>query len=385
MRKHICDIFFSINNIRKTPIASAAFMISMCLIVFLCMGIASDTADLIRGKQQFNYLVNNNAWKLWSRVSDGRDAEMGENEQDTYDKYKKFYELLNKKNGCKSFTWCDLGAYEDSEYKSYIIAEKEFFQAYQLGFYRGKSDEWKDTGSIIPAVVGYNLRNIYKLDNEYEIEAVTGNNVKIKIIGILAQDAGVPSFVKIGRRTTLKNALIVPLQQSHIDDDDILPLLFNERIYYPKNKQEIYKLALKANEIGLYTMEPGSVKDEIHDYQEVLKKATASTIRIIIIASLFVIISIMISISTLLEERRMVFSIYILLGATKRRIVKQVAMQLLLLSLPSLLIASIIYGTGYQTIASVCVIIGICCLATLLGTRRFKQMDISTNLQRGDI
>ena len=378
------DAYFTKKSIRSTAVSSVSFMISMIVVIVMLMGISSDVADLIQGKQQLKYLTDNNAHKLWSRVSDGRYSEMGENPEDTLDRFIRFYNLIESDQGCESFAWCSMGAYEDSDYSDLIVADREFFSAYKLNFFRGHSF-YNEGEKTIPAVVGYDLRKKYKVGKEYRVELVTGESATIRISGILTRNAGVPSFVKIGKRVSLRESMIIPIRDEYIHDVDILESLFDERIYYPNNEEQLKHIAMEANCMGLYTMQAGSILEEINEYQDVLREAAISTIRMICISLLFIVASISLSIATMIEEKKRTFAIQIMLGATKKRIANQVVLQLFLLALPGFFLATIVYGLGLNIIVSLVIIAAICAITTVVATGDFRHQDIIDSLQKGEI
>lgn len=153
------------------------------------------------------------------------------------------------------------------------IANENFFNLYSFSNYDGRLFETDDfvgsNGDAVPIIVGYNLKDVYSLGEQYTFyHGDDGKSFEGRVIGILQKNADYSSLQEI--RETLDNSYIIPLSDYFIDnffglsDYDLIvsSAIVNTGV------EKLDSIIQKCNEIRFWSMSAVPIITALDDYEK---------------------------------------------------------------------------------------------------------------------
>ena len=223
-----------------------------------------------------------------------------------------------------------------------------FFDIYDIEVIKGhmfNDSDYKNKTKTIPILVGYNLRNKYKLGEVYkETDPVTNEKVNYRVIGILKHNSSYPSLVDIGKEIDLNYTYFKPLNTSMINDFGSIDMAISSTVIFAKNEKDVKAIEEKSVELGLFSMNYRPIQERINEYLLIFKKKILYQIFIAFIVLLFAATSMAVNLSSMISKKMREFSIHVMCGGNNNSILQRLLWQLLIILSFALIPTFLFYG-----------------------------------------
>jgi len=265
-------------------------------------------------------------------------------------------------------------------------ADRKLFDMLDIKCSSGNVYDNENINSEVPMVVGYKLRNIYKLGENYEMFNYSSDEVMtVKIVGLLEPGSTIPSLYNIGSSLNLDYAVFMPISNNLINNFANLDMAINSTVIFTDDETNLLNISKKSAELNLFSMQYNSIQSNIDGYLEYLNEKLQSRIMTIGIISVFSIGSMILNLFTLISRKRKEFSIHLMMGAIRKDIMMQLVCHIGILFVPAIIICLIIEGFNSTFLYTVIFSALLMIILLILPIMRIKRMDIATMLQKGEM
>lgn len=245
--------------------------LALNLILFFMFGLilnhAGDSRSQIKGLKEFRKNAGE-AYFLVDTTSEEKFDELWRDEQGTVKKYKEFFHALEE-SGLTYYT--AYGYAVDTTDKGDVIREQiiteKFLDVFHLSAISGRllhHDDFHAIQDTVPILVGYELRDHYKLGETYELlNGGTGEYFKGFVVGILSQNSEYYELNSMDISLSLDYSYIVPQSTKDVGNMEFSDLDMAETrmvVFGPKN--EIQRIVSAQSPIDISLI---GVIDKIDD------------------------------------------------------------------------------------------------------------------------
>ncbi len=298
-------------------------LIEKFLIIFLLYVMFSDSVKIFSGIHNVNKIDNMHVYVNSDSTSDerinmlfnsstavSRSNELNDYINDNFINYSYFeYESEEKYNG--------RAIYQAS-------TNPYFFELFNLNVVKGRNfsvmDELTDD-DVKPVIVGYGLRNKYKLGEQYEeVDLNTGKKLIFQVIGVLRKGAYYPSLTVMGLNNSLDYRYIKLIDKESLQLFSNIDMTLGSKVIFSDNVQNIRKIEQLSDEKELFDMNFNTVAENAKDY---LKGFLKGLIISLILLFIFIITLIILGanrLNMLIKKNRKSYLIRICCGATYKSI-----------------------------------------------------------------
>lgn len=204
-----------------------------------------------------------------------------------------------------------------------IYINDKYSENFVIDTSEGRGFEKSDfsENEIIPIILGYNYKNIYKVGDTFKYFDFLDKKVKtLKVVGITKSSI---YFYNSGDIESFDNKIIVPLRSSNLSLDMYMLELGQFYIISNDYKQSIIDIRQKTSELGLDNYNIYDLKEDIQSYIDGLEEDLKSQLTLTITIILFVSIGITATQLNNIKEQLREYGIHLLCGADKKDIVKR--------------------------------------------------------------
>lgn len=378
------DIKYAIQSIKESSLLSVIFMIQMIVILFLFADSTDNIITFQKGVERFQYMEDNQAYVNADTTDDKQLKYIWNHEKESIKKARELYSFIKENN--ETYTvWTyqtdySAGGKPLMEY----FTDELFFEMLDLKLCRGDL-EAETTKGVTPVIIGYELKDMYELDEEYEIfDHSLNEDRKIKVVGVLEQDSTIPSLYEIGCTQTLNYAILFPITEEYLNDLANLDMAINSTVVFSGDEAGYTNIEDKSAQLNLFSMKYNSMQSNINDYLEILENKLENRFLTIVIIAIFSISSMSLNMLTLIAKKKKDFAIHIMLGATKQNIIRQIICQILILFIPAVLIAGVCYGFTNVWLYSIFFSSLLTLIVVIVPIIKIYKTNIIVVYQRGD-
>lgn len=156
------------------------------------------------------------------------------------------------------------------------IASKEtFIDSDMYDFYNFRIDKGRNftkndfqSNDVIPLIVGYDIRNEYKIGEVYTFGRGDKKGIQAKVIGYFSKDQNFASLLELV--DTTNNALLMPISENLVKNNFIesdFDMYLNGTVFELKNDEDARKIEALINDTKFYNVELKKLHDVLDDFK----------------------------------------------------------------------------------------------------------------------
>jgi len=231
--------------------------------------------------------------------------------------------------------------------------DQNFLNVFKLKCVKGRifsADDFKDMGSEIPILLGYDFQRYYDLDDT--IRDDEGHSYRV--VGFLGKSS---FYLDPGQGDTifwLDKAFIIPLQPDKFGDDTTYyESTINRTFIITDDKENLQAIQEKSNELNLYTYEYRSFTEQLQDILEANRSKIMTIGFMMTIILIFGIIGLISNLIQFITTHTKEFAIHLLCGGQIKSITQRILIQTFLIILIADIIVIIIHKFSPVTLLTV--------------------------------
>lgn len=274
----------------------------------------------------------------------------------------------------------DIKNLNNGEMLSQRNVSESFFDLYGLKMYEGNhfaEQDYKSKKETVSVIVGYNLKEYYKVGNIYEfINGGTGENFKGKVIGVLNRNSKFHEFNYSDLSITLDNTYITPIFEDFNSDNmtfsDIDMALSHLVIF----TNEIEKIKEQHFDINGFVTQFISCNDKIDDMLQIQFHNIMLFIGVLITIIIFIVFIFWITFNKIIKQQLKEYGIHILCGATNKDIFIRFVLFVSIIFLLANTSVFIINGLNLINIYSMIFSLFIAIVSLIYPYLKIKKLDV---------
>ncbi|MDR3215777.1 MAG: ABC transporter permease, partial [Bacilli bacterium] len=206
----------------KKNIGKYIFLVfeKIILLLFLVI-LLSDILKIHDGLERLKGIDQNNIYINHDMTSDEKIDQLFSNEKESIIKCKELYHFIS--NNFKKYSFYSYSTdlvVNDNEILL-TSTDKYFFDIYSIKVENGRNfnlSDYKNTNTIIPVIIGYNVSNKYKLNDNFRIiDPNTNLKKEFKVIGVLNKNSNYTNFDVIGQKNSLDDMIIKIIDEKDLN------------------------------------------------------------------------------------------------------------------------------------------------------------------------
>lgn len=334
-------LFFSFRDIKNNLRVYIIFCIQL-IATFLLLGYTfAQIIDISEGVQRIYDLHTKSSYAISDATVKDRVDEIFNDESEYMPRMKQLFKTFNDNK--IYFSWdyyIGTTTFEDKEIDiEEKIANEPFFLMNNFNIIEGvpfdKDDFQTLFNKTVPVLVGYNLREIYKLGQTYNfINGGNGENFKGIVIGVLESNSSYPLLREPREEGSLDNSYVIPLSNDYIENNasiSDLDMGFTSMLLFVDNEEEVINLQNEINRADVFSYKIVPLKKALNGYIEFYRPQLMYQIFISVIIILFAAIGMVSSLSIIVTQNMRDYAVNILYGARSRHIYLRIVLQVFLI------------------------------------------------------
>ncbi len=156
-----------------------------------------------------------------------------------------------------------------------VARKQTFINSDLYDLYNFKIDYGRDftkddfqSNDVIPMIVGYDIRNDYKIGEVYTFVRGDKNDIKAKVIGYFSKDQNFASLLVL--TDTTNNALLMPISENLVKNnftESDFDMYLNGTVFELKNDEDAQKIEKLINDTKFYNVELKKLHDVLDDFK----------------------------------------------------------------------------------------------------------------------
>lgn len=343
--------------------------IAIALILF------SFTMSVIFSLKDYESKLNDimNVGEIFFLVDHTDESKFSENILNAEDGEKRLFELytfisenpdFNTYTGSTQFSiWVDdIGVdssfiqerHGDSVAYNCIKVDQKLIDVFNLQCIEGQlfsADDFKDTGDVIPIVLGYDFRKWYNLGDI--ITDSSGSDQSFQVIGFLDKSSFFINPLRGDEVFWLDNFFVIPLQPDTFNSTELYDDAIMSTFFIVDDSVELRGLQEKSNQLDLYTFEFRSFSEQMQRISYDNALVIKSIGLMMIITLLFSLIGIISNLIQFINTHMKEFAIHMLCGGQMKLIIARILWQVLILIFMADIIVLVIHKWSIVTLLTV--------------------------------
>lgn len=316
---------YAFKDIRDHKFIMLLFLVLNVIMFFMCgliLNHIDESSSQIKGLKRLRNSTDE-AYVLVDNTSEEKFDELVRNEKDTVNKYKEFFNSLENSD----LTYYTAYGYDvDVTDKGNTIRQqvitKKFMDVFSLSAVSGRlfnEDDFNKAQETVPVIVGYELKDYYKLGDTYEfLNGGSGEYFNGTVIGILSKNSEYYELNSIDISLSLDYSYIIPQSTIDISNMEFSDLDMAEtRMIVFGSKNELQKIVSTNSPIDITLI---GVIDKIDD---ILNSHRNEIILLCVILAVISLISVgvmWIFYYHILKKQFHVYQVHYIFGAQKKEL-----------------------------------------------------------------
>lgn len=392
MIKIIKQLKYSINDIFSNIFTYAILFLQMVVILLL---IAFTISQLLTYKEYTNkleLLSESKAFISMDHTSLEKINYLMNEDEDAINRMRKLYQNILTSKDIKQSTLFSYNMTDTFEGRPILqyFANEGFFDVFNQEVISGRSftsTDFKNTSEIIPILVGYNLKDKYKLNEIYRIEnPVNGETERYKVVGILEYNSNYVNLDNLQTDfTDFNNSYIRPLSEESTfvyHDFSFFDLAINSTVIITENEKKVEEIVNKSNELGLFSLDFVTLEKNLSIINDRTKQLVYYEGTILVLLLIFSLIGFISALIGIISKKMLEYSIHFMCGATtfliSFRIIIQVSIVIVISFIPVLVIFKLSYSTLYTLIFTILLIL----IILIYPINKLRNQAVITNIRR---
>lgn len=347
-------LIFSLRDIKNNLRVFIIFCIQL-IVTFLLLGYTfAQIIDVSGGVKRIYDFNTKSSYAISDTTFKDRVNEILNNESEHIPRMKQLFKVFNDNE--IYFSWdyyIGTTTFEEKEIDiEEKIANETFFSMNNFKIIEGvpfdKDDFQTLFNETVPVLVGYNLKNIYKLGQTYSfVNGGNGDDFKGTVIGVLESNSSYPLLREPREENSLDNSYIVPLSNDYIENIasiSDLDMGFTSMLLFVDNEEEVINLQNEINKANVFSYKIVPLEKALNAYIEFYRPQLMYQIFISVIIILFAVIGMVSSLSIIVTKNMRDYAVNILYGARSRHIYLRIILQVFLIIMIACIPAACILG-----------------------------------------
>ncbi len=156
------------------------------------------------------------------------------------------------------------------------IARKQTFIDFDMYYlYNFRIDKGRNftnddfqSNNVIPMIVGYDIKDDYKIGEVYTFGRGDKKGIQAKVIGYFSKDQNFASLLEL--TDTTNNALLMPISENLVKNNFIesdFDMYLNGTVFELKNDEDAQKIETLINDTKFYNVEVKKLHDVLDDFK----------------------------------------------------------------------------------------------------------------------
>ena len=384
IRLALFDIF---RNVRPN-----AFFFLQMTVVFLMFSFSMIMIiPLIDGINQLKPLRNTQTYIVVDSTSNGKVDYLISNSEESVPKLLELYSYIVSSPVSQYTIWGYTTNYMVNGIRvEQKTANERFFELYRFEIIEGRmfNDEDFRYNTVTPVLVGYGLKDEYRLGNTYSIiDGGTGEERDCKVVGVLANNSKYPNIRNPMQPFNLNYTYLVPLSISEgrsLTRFSDLDMAINSTIFFTDDVGFLNTIKELSAELDLFSLGFKTAKESIDAFIDEMLTMIIYQLLITLIILIFACVGMASALQIIVKKNMRDYSIHIFCGGRMidifYRVILQVAIMLALSFIPTL----IVFGLSLSTVYTVLLAILICVFVLIFPLRKLHSTSISTMIRTSE-
>ena len=387
------QIFYVLSDWKIHKRVNIFFIVQMIIVVLLTTFSVTLALSTYKGYSALSKIANSSTYILTDHTDPNHLSYLFANGDKYIDDMRKLYKDIISSQDYYTYT---VYSYTDLEQKDGILIKQytsdlNFLEMNGIEVSQGRTLQLEDyelsDTNTIPILVGYKLKDMYKLGNTYTMyDGGTGKAISCKVVGVLKNNAGYYNIESIDQYNNLNYSYIKPLMYKNVNSMSYsdIDMAIASTIFFAENSKVIEAVAQESYELGLFSYSVDSLKSELDAYVGTMKETLEYIFGIAIIIFLFATVGMTANLNMMIRQNMKEYTIHILCGGRYKdialRLVLQMAISIIISIIPSL----IYFGINMETFYSVLLIIVVMSGVLIIPLKKLYSTPISELLRRNE-
>lgn len=387
------QFFYVLCDLKIHKRVNIFFILQMIIVVFLTTFSITLATSTYKGYNALSKIANNNTYILNDYTDPDHLSYLFANESEYIDDLRKLYSYIISSpdfDTYTSYSYIEEQQENGIEIKQYT-SDLNFLEINGIDVSQGRllnyEDFKLDNKDVIPILVGYKLKDVYKLGNTYTLfDGGTGKEITCQVVGILKNNSGYYNLEAIDQYINLNYSYIKPLMYLNVDSlsySDI-DMAIASTVFFSNDKKAIESVVQRSYELGLFSYSVDSLKSELNSFINTMKNSLEYILGIAVIVFLFASIGMTANLSMMINQNMKEYTIHILCGGRYKDIAIRLSLQLLISIVISIIPSLIYFGINLGTLYSVLLIILAMLTVLIIPLRKLYSIPISELLRRNE-
>lgn len=148
--------------------------------------------------------------------------------------------------------------------------DSDMYDLYNFRIDKGRNFTKDDfqSNNVIPMIVGYDIKDDYKIGEVYTFGRGDKKGIQAKVIGYFSKDQNFASLLEL--TDTTNNALLMPISENLVKNNFIesdFDMYLNGTVFELKNDEDARKIEALINDTKFYNVELKKLHDVLDDFK----------------------------------------------------------------------------------------------------------------------
>lgn len=152
--------------------------------------------------------------------------------------------------------------------QTFIDSDMYYLYNFRIDFGRNFTEDDFQSKDVIPMIVGYDIKNDYKIGEVYNFGRGDKKDIQAKVIGYFSKDQNFASLLKLV--DTTNNTLLMPISKSLVKNnftESDFDMYLNGMVFELKTGEDAQKIETLINDTKFYDVELKKLHDVLDDFK----------------------------------------------------------------------------------------------------------------------
>lgn len=152
--------------------------------------------------------------------------------------------------------------------QTFIDSDMYHLYNFRIDFGRNFTEDDFQSKDVIPMIVGYDIKNDYKIGEVYNFGRGDKKDIQAKVIGYFSKDQNFASLLEL--TDTTNNTLLMPISKSLVKNnftESDFDMYLNGTVFELRNDEDAQKIETLINDTKFYNVELKKLHDILDDFE----------------------------------------------------------------------------------------------------------------------
>lgn len=346
------QVKYALLDIKNSKRITLVFFLQMVVVFLLINSSIIDIIRVTNGLNRLERMKDAQAFVSRDATSIVRLNALIADMDNSIRQMRELYSYIKNNNRIVSFSTWSYATREtiDGHPIMQATANRMFFDIFDIRVINGRmfsEEDFASDAKPIPILVGYNLRNRFRLGEIYmedNLDDLTSEKVSYKVIGILEHNASFPSLIDIGREINLNYTYFEPINLKLLNDFGSLDMAINSTVVFTHDESEVRSIEKKSSRLGLFDIQYVPIQKQVDEFLMIFEKIMIYQMFLASIIILFAATSMALNLTAMISKKMREFSIHIICGGRINSIIQRLLWRILIILFASLVPTALFLG-----------------------------------------